>query len=214
MAESRPSWKYWFTVFVTMFVVLSLLYVAWWGNSHTYVPPANNLFDFREAITLVVVEVPLGLGIAWLIPTLFEQRREEVRRKMDTQDRQGQEREDRLSAVIARLKSFTAEWPMLQERMRREDFRSTDDPDISRVRKLADGLRESIANLRAGDLGSRDEWELDSMANDMVALGNEIVRLWGDPMMGRSPETRDAVISQGDSIRDGIEALRRRTSNS
>jgi len=75
--------RYWFTVSVVIFILTMLLALAYYGyNYNSYTAPTSNLLDLRLAITLIVVEVPLGLGIAWLVPILFERRGKVIEKRM------------------------------------------------------------------------------------------------------------------------------------
>lgn len=60
-----PRQRYNLALGLASVAILALLALGFWASFH-------ELFDFRLAITLAVVEVPIGLGIAWLASVLVE----------------------------------------------------------------------------------------------------------------------------------------------
>ena len=164
------------------------------------------LFDLELAITLLIVEVPIAVLIAWLIPIILQQQRREMHKQLMVEEQRAEsESKQRRSEVFSKLNLYDSNWARLKERIsRRKSLK--DDPDIPLVRSTGNQLNTILATLK-GDYSEKDIAELKALATDIVTLGTDIMKAFG----GRSLPIDDILmklIKRGDQLLETIKELK------
>ena len=140
--------------------------------------------DIQLVLSLIYVEVPLGVAVAWLVPTLFERRWKEEERQKETDRRRKEEREKRVQSVIQTLREFDSDWDRVRDLI---ISLKIDEAEGKKIRKYGDHAKQAITKLRNGDVKKSTLMMTQIISTNIQNYGNLVTTTLNNILTSQMP---------------------------
>lgn len=169
----------------------------------------RGLFDLKLAVTILIVEVPIAVFIAWLVPIVLQRERREMQKQLIVEKQWARdELKRRREEVVSKLTQYDSGWAILRERISKRDISSGDDLDIEEVRLIGNRLNTILTTLLVvGDYGEKEMVELKALARNILSLGTDIMKAFEGSLI-IIDDIKDELIKRGDKLLETSKVLK------